>query len=290
MRHTVSSWTNTLSKLGLRRRKRSRKRLYTRHARLEPLEARELLAVAAYDAESEPVSIVSEAAPADYRVGHFELTSENWTGRRGDYGLRRDGKGLGVDARDGGDPQRFDPGESWSFQFDKPGLLLGIHFDGFTIDDADRAVLVIGDREPIEIEAKRVAGGFWRPSELLKFEAAETLEIRAVAPTEADLEAAADQLATQGDPGVPTAPTSRWKVKGLQVLGRDDTTFGGYISLNATAQSEPPAALEETTGESVSQSTAYGSGTSGPSAGSKGSGITLTSGGTFNYPQVLPYA
>ena len=277
MHRLPGSWTSTLTRLGFKRKKRATKQLYGRRLSIETLEPRKLLTASSFEGFVGPILDI-ETAPISYKVGEFVLTSADWTGKETLSDLKRDQHGLGVDSGlPGTEAGKFDPGESWSFRFDQPGMLLGIQFDEFSIDDADRALLIIGDGEPIAIEASRVVDGFWRPSKLLSFEAGQTLRIEALTPTAGDLDAAtaarlAKRLAeaeetegseTQGEEAEkveePAPPSSTWRVLGLRVLGEDDRTLGGYIDLAGPQFPDIPgfpphkndSAAEDSSGEFV---------------------------------------
>ena len=214
-----------------------------RRGSFEPLEKRELLSVNQL--------VAFEVAQPKYEVGHFSLSNLDWTGLdRQDDQLTATANGLGVSSSaNDANPDRFDPGEQWMFQFDHEGQLMGIQFDEFTAEDADRALLIVGTQEPITITAKEVGAGFWRASRPIKFNVGETLRLEAIAPSEAEIKAAlaarvasnADRIAEGLEPIEYTdAPAGAWQVEGLQVLGQDEDTEGGFLTLMQPKQEDSP--------------------------------------------------
>ncbi|HJQ80664.1 MAG TPA: calcium-binding protein, partial [Lacipirellulaceae bacterium] len=245
MRRLHGSWTTVLAQLGFHRfsKKKKRPRAYGRQSRLEPLEDRRLLDVDDWRANI-------DVAPSSFGIGHFTLESLDWSGKAQGGQVKASGYALGIDAGAvDADEGGFQPGEFWSFRFDAPGRLMGIHFDNFSVEDADKALLHLGDDEPIVIHAEQVRAGFWMPGRLLEFEAGQTLRLVAAGPSAADLEKAEqaykERIATLPDDK--TAPTweatSRWKVAGLNVIGLTESTRGGFINFANTEPAEPTTTL-----------------------------------------------
>ena len=245
MRRLVSSWTNVLTRLGFKRLFKSKKiaALQQRSCRIESLELRQLLtATPTFQPISQPVENVIQVAPQSFNAGNFTLTSTDWSGK-GSGGVITSGPALGVyTGSNEGVGGGFQPGEYWSFHFDTPGRLMGIQFDGFTIEDADKALLYIGNAEPITINAQHMSGGYWRAPQLLEFDAGETIRLVADEPSETDLELAAAKLQelpqSFASPVAALQPTSQWKVRGLNIIGLSDATVGGYINFAAVEQSD----------------------------------------------------
>jgi hypothetical protein len=209
---------------------------------LETLEDRRLLA-------TDDWRTVVDVAPLNFAVGDFTLSSSDWSGKAEGGRVMASGFALGIESTgEDEDAGGFQPGEFWSFRFDRPGRLMGIHFDGFTLEDADKALLTIGDAEPIVVDAERVKGGFWRPDRLLEFASGETLRLVAADPVPSDLKRAEEaynaRISTLADttigPPTPFHAESQWKVRGLNVIGLADTTFGGYVNF---AHREPTTSV-----------------------------------------------
>jgi hypothetical protein len=188
-----------------------------------------------------------EVAPLTFTAGQFTLTSTDWSGKAEGGRVMASGYALGVDSKgDDKEAGGFQPGEFWSFRFDSPGRLMGIHFDGFSIEDADKALLYIGDAEPIVVDPERVQVGFWRPDRLLEFNVGQTLRLVAAEPSADDLQRAENaymqRLANLAVNAAAAEPdwnaSSQWRVSGLNVIGLTDQTRGGYINF---ANVEPKA-------------------------------------------------
>lgn len=240
MRKPISSWTDTLSKLGLRRAKvRTSQRPFRRGrtATLEGLEPRQMLTT-----DNDPL-LDNEVVVADMtaRGGDFTLEHVDWSGRElGAKLLTGRGKfGFQSTASDRESPN-FWPGQHWSFRFDQDGVLRGIQFGDFSIEDADRAVLTVGKNEPVVIAAGQVQRGYWRAPKELTFAAGDVFRLEALVPTLDDLEAARQALNQRRDAFYESCPTgvfqhrrtaSIWQVVGVSVSGRDSSTRGRFISL-----------------------------------------------------------
>jgi len=191
------------------------------------------------------------AAPTSFSVGHFTLTSADWSGKTIGGSVLATGRSLGVDSKlPGTDPSAFDAGESWSFNLSSSGRLMGIQFDQFSIGDADRAQLVIGDRS-FAINPTDVVEGYWRPSEEIVFQAGQTLRLVALPPTLKDLQRAMEENLSLADVSfvgpVSTTPKSAWKLVGLTVIGETDAKLGGFIPVVQDGPSEvtQSSAIEE---------------------------------------------
>ena len=87
-------------------------------------------------------------------------------------------------------PAAFDPGESWSFRFDRAGQLMGIQFGDFSTTDADQALLTVGNQKPFLIAASSLGGGYWQAPSSIQFRVGETLRLEAIAPSEAEIKQA----------------------------------------------------------------------------------------------------
>lgn len=258
MRRPPSSWNTLLTQLGFRRVKKTPSRR-EKVSRIEQLEKRELLTtnVGVELAWEETLA----TAPTSFSVGHFTLTSADWSGKTAGGSVLATGRSLGVDSKQPGtDPSAFDAGESWSFNLSTSGRLMGIQFDQFSVGDADRAQLIIGDRSHA-ISAADLVEGYWRPSEEIAFQAGQTLQLVALPPTLKDLQQAMkENLSLQSADAnfvgpVSTTPKSVWKLVGVTVIGETDAKLGGFIPVvqngpSETTQSgeaeEAPSSLEET--------------------------------------------
>jgi Ca2+-binding RTX toxin-like protein len=251
MRRTPSSWTVILAQLGFRRvARKAKKRGNTpgRRSILESLEDRRMMTVDALDlALTDDWRNTVDVAAATFKAGHFTMTSDDWSGKSTGGRTKADGYALGIDSGNRrNNPTAFDPGESWSTRFNQAGRLTAIHFESFTVEGADGALLYIGDNPPVAIKASQVKDSVWRPQQPLSFGAGETIRLEAAAPTTTDLEEAIsarqERLLKQSPVAskleTPWQPTSTWKVRGFHVLGETDSVYGGYVAL---ARSQPTA-------------------------------------------------
>ena len=243
MRSSPYNWMTLWTKLGFKRKKARKREYHRKLSRFESLEKRELLSI--------NQSATLDAAPLDYALGHFTLTGLDWTDvDRQDDRLMTTADGLGVSSSASDpNPAAFDPGEQWLFRFDEAGQLMGIEFREFTAEDADRALLTVGTQEPFIINGSEVGrGGFWQAPRPIQFNVGETLRLEALAPGEAETKEAiaareASNAARVADGLEPieytAAPAGVWQVVGLQVLGRDEHTEGGFISLGQEQKTAP---------------------------------------------------
>ena len=272
MRRLRSSWTKVLTQLGFRHPRKQRKRthIYRRSSRLESLEDRRLLAI-------DDWRKVLDVAPPSFAAGHFTLNSTDWSGKANGGRVMASGYALGIDSKGSDkDVGGFQPGEFWSFRFDQPGRLMGIHFDDFHLEDADKALLQIGDAAPITIDASRVKGDFWRPDHLIEFAAGQTLRLTAAEPAAGDLKRAEEAyeqrmsefVETHIGPPRPFQPNSEWKVRGVNVIGLTDSTHGGYIDF---AHIEPTNSVAS----AASLVEGYRPPPGGPLSGPSDAGITM---------------
>jgi RHS repeat-associated protein len=275
MQRSHGSWTTVLAQLGFRRpaKKRKRSGVHGRQPRLEPLEERRLLAV-----DDWRTSV--DVAPESFGIGHFILESVDWSGKAEGGQVMATGYALGVaSGSTDADSAGFQPGEFWSFRFDTPGQLVGIHFDSFGVEDADKALLYIGDEGPIEITAESVRAGFWHADRPLTFEAGQMLRLVAADPSAADLEKA-EQAYEERIAALPNkkgaaawTATRRWKVAGLNIIGLNESTRGGFVDF---ANKEP--AQPTTTVGSSAALTERGRPPVRPSLDESDDGATIASG------------
>jgi hypothetical protein len=235
MRRSHQTWTTVLTRLSFRRTLRHKKRsaMRRRNVRLEMLEDRRML-----DADAWRAAL--DVAPPSFEIGDFTLTSTDWSGKAEGGRVMANGYALGIESKGADkDAGGFQPGEFWSFTFNEPGRLMGIHFEGFNAEDADKALLYVGDAEPIVVDAERVKGGYWRPDRLLEFADGDTLRLVGAEPSAEDLTKARDayglrvskldERAAEAEPK--WNATGEWKVQGFNVIGLTDETYGGFIDL-----------------------------------------------------------
>ncbi|MDZ4782964.1 MAG: DNRLRE domain-containing protein, partial [Planctomycetia bacterium] len=184
---------------------------------LQALEPRELLS--ATD-DTETLNIV--AAPSAFRAGDISVKSVGWSGQEVGRTLQHSSAGLGANGD--GVAATFGPGEYWAFQGERDGVLMGIQFDSFSKVDGDAALLTVGERETFKITADSLIDGFWRAPKSIPFRAFETMRLDALTPS-------ANEDNAVGDATAVDAPQARWRVAGLELLGADEATVGGFADL-----------------------------------------------------------
>jgi hypothetical protein len=107
----------------------------------------------------------------------------------------------------------FQPGQSLSFQVDRPAEITFIQFADFHAEDADKAELRIG-AESFVIHGSDVSYGMWRSAAPLHIKPEDVIALVALAPTDEELKVAEearaerlDEFAEEGEDR-PATPTS----------------------------------------------------------------------------------
>lgn len=178
---------------------------------IEQLESRWLLAgwsLGTSTSGSTGLPLLVES-PDSFRAGDYVLTSTGASAGGDQATLTTSSTGIGISSLSPDDnPNGFDPGEAWYFEWDRPGQLTEIYFDAFT----GTATLTASGRIPVLISEDAVREGRWRPTEPIQFGTDELFQLAVV---------------SHG----PRAPQGGWRVAGLRVLAADSFTRGGSFQL-----------------------------------------------------------